>query len=240
VRVLAVRRNGDGFAVHTENGELKAKSVVVATGAYQRPFIPAIASDVPERIVQLHSSQYRNSRQLPDGDVLVVGAGNSGAQIALELSASRHTWLSGPDTGSIPRRILGRDVYRWLWPTLLQVPVRMAGRRMADRMFAGDPLVGMSAKDLNRATLTRTGKVVAVRDGLPVLDDGRAIDVAAIVWCTGYRPDFSWIELHERGLVPQAPGLAFLGLRYQYRMSSSLLGGVGRDAKFVISALCRA
>jgi putative flavoprotein involved in K+ transport len=222
----------------------------VATGAYHRPFIPEIASGVSERIVQLHSSAYRNPQQLPEGDVLVAGAGNSGAQIALELSAGRQVWLSGPDTGAIPRRFLGHDVYRWLWPTLLQVPVRLYGQMARNKKFAGDPLVGISAKDMNRSKLTRVGKTVATRNGLPVLEDGRTIDVAAIVWCTGFRPDFSWIDLpvfrndgypaHHRGIVPQAPGLGFVGLRYQYRISSSLLGGVGRDAKFVVSALCGA
>ena len=249
IQVRSIKRNGKGFVVRTENDELNARSIIVATGAYQRPFIPPITSEVSEGIFQIHSSRYRNPTQLPAGDVLVVGAGNSGAQIALELAATRNVWLSGPDTGSISRRVLGRDVYRWLWPTLLQVPVRLIGHT-SRRLFAGDPLIGISARDLNGPTLTRVGRTVQTRDGLPVIDDGRILNVATIVWCTGFRPDFGWINLpvfgkdgypiHHRGLVPQSPGLAFVGLRYQYRISSSLIGGVGKDAEFVVSALCRA
>jgi putative flavoprotein involved in K+ transport len=181
--------------------------------------------------------------------VLVVGAGNSGAQIALELAESgRPVVLSGPDTGSLPRRFLGRDIYDWLWPTLMRPPVDTAlGRRlMQGRLFAGDPLVGMSAKSLVHRNLQRAGRTIGVRDGLPLLEGG-SVDAAivAVVWCTGFRPDFSWIELpvfgldgcpvHRRGIPQGAPGMAFVGMRYQYRVGSALLGGVGEDAAYVAS-----
>ncbi|MBM3818040.1 MAG: hypothetical protein FJW14_03325 [Acidimicrobiia bacterium] len=248
--VSAVEHHRGAFIVRTADDELAASSVIIATGAYGRPSVPLFASELAPRIVGLHSSNYRNPRQLPDGDVLVVGAGNSGAQIALELSASRRVWLSGPSTGAIPRRVLGRDVYDWLWPTLMRPSVdSWIGRRLtAGRLFAGDPLVGMTMRDLERPALTRVGRMTGVRVGRPVVE-GREdpLDVAAVIWCTGFRPDFGWIQapvvrpdgypLHLRGVVSSAPGLAFVGLRYQSRLNSSLLGGVGEDAAFVVSAL---
>jgi putative flavoprotein involved in K+ transport len=249
-RIASLRRSGAAYTIATTNGEaLSARSVIVATGANQQPYVPAFAAALQPRIVQIHSNDYRRPSQLPAGAVLVVGAGNSGAQIALELAESRrHVVLSGPDTGSLPRRFLGRDIYDWLWPTLMRPSLDTAlGRRlMRGRLFAGDPLVGMSRSSLAHANLTRAGRTIGVRDGLPLLQDGSTpAEIAAVVWCTGFRPDFDWIELpvlgldgypvHRRGLALDAPGLAFLGLRYQYRVGSALLGGVGEDAAYVVS-----
>lgn len=250
-RVTSLTKDAGRFVVSTNGGTLTADAVVVATGAYHRPFVPDFARALAPHIVQLHSSTYRNADALPQGDALVVGAGNSGAQIAVELAASgRRTWLSGRDTGAIPRRFLGRDVYDWLWWTIMRPSVdsRLGRRLMGGRMFTGDPLIGISRRDLEHDGLARVGRTIAVSNGSPVIDDGRVLDkVAAIVWCTGFRPDFSWIDLpvlgsggyprHRRGLVADVPGLAFVGLRYQYRMGSSLLGGVGEDAAYVVERL---
>lgn len=248
--VSALRRKGELYAVTTANGDtLEARSIIVATGANQHPRVPAFAAALRPPIVQLHSSSYRGPSQLPAGGVLVVGAGNSGAQIALELAESgRRVVLSGPATGWFPRRFLGRDIYDWLWPTLMRPSVdSVLGRRlMKGRLFSGDPLVGITPAALAHRHLLRAGRTVGARDGLPLLQDGSAVaGIAAVVWCTGFRPDFGWIELpvlgldgypiHRRGLAMDAPGLAFLGMRYQHRMSSALLGGVGEDAAYVVS-----
>jgi putative flavoprotein involved in K+ transport len=249
-RVTSLRSDGGAYSVSTDSGQLlSARSVIVATGANQQPYVPAFAAALDPHIVQIHSSEYRRPAQLPVGSVLVVGAGNSGAQIALELAeAGRRVVLSGRETGSLPRRFLGRDIYDWLWPTLMRPPVHTAlGRRlMQGRLFAGDPLVGMSTKTLEHANLLRAGRTLGVRGGLPLLEDGHVdAETVAVVWCTGFRPDFSWIELpvfgldgyplHQRGLVQGAPGMAFVGMRYQYRAGSALLGGVGEDAEYVVS-----
>ena len=181
----------------------------------------------------------------------MVGAGNSGAQIALELAESgRSTWLSGRDTGSIPRRLLGRDVYDWLWWTVMRPSIdSWVGRRlMGDGLFTGDPLVGFSRRALMVPTLTTVGRTVGASNGHPRLEDGRVLeDVRTVVWCTGFRPDFRWIQLpvfgpqgypdHRRGIVAAAPGLGFVGLRYQYRIGLSLLGGVREDAEYVVRQL---
>jgi putative flavoprotein involved in K+ transport len=199
----------------------------------------------------LHSSAYRRPEQLPDGPVLVIGAGNSGAQIARELAASnRHVYLSGADPGSMPRTILGRDLYDWLWPTLMRPRIdTWLGRRLLGARFAAaDPLIGIAPRDLTGSNLTRVPRTAGTRDALPLLADGRVLpDVATIIWCTGYRPDFTWIRFqifddrgyprHHRGVVPTPRGLAFLGLRYQSRMGSALLGGVGEDAQWVVEAV---
>ena len=250
-RVSSLVRDADRFVVTTDGETFTARSVIVATGAYHRAYIPAFASALSPSLVQLHSSEYRNPDALPPGSVLVVGAGNSGAQIALELAESgRPTWLSGRDTGSIPRRVLGRDVYDWLWWTVMRPSVdSWVGRRlMGNGLFAGDPLVGFSRRALMIPTLTSVGRTVGVSNGHPRLDDGRVLeDVRTVVWCTGFRPDFRWIQLpvfgpegypeHRRGIVAAAPGLGFVGLRYQYRIGSSLIGGVREDAEYVVRQL---
>jgi len=247
--VRSLRRVAGTYHVELASGEvLGARSVIVATGANQRPYTPKLADSIGAQTLQLHSSEYRNAAQLPKGRVLVVGAGNSGAQIALELADGRDVLLAGPAAGALPRRLLGRDVYDWIWHTRLRVSSATAwGRRMMDaRRYAGDPLIGLSEDDFAPRGVRRVGRVTATRDGMPVLADGSMVsDVAAIVWCTGFRPDYSWIELpifgldgypvHHRGVAVGVPGLAFLGMRYQYRVRSALLGGVGEDAAHVVT-----
>ena len=247
--VSALDHEHGRFVIRLANGaSLTAAAVIVATGANQRPYVPSFASALAPAIVQLHSDEYRRPAQIPDGKVLVVGAGNSGVQIALELAeAGREVVLSGRHPGTLPRRVLGRDIYDWLWPTLMRPTLDSAlGRRlMRGRLFAGDPIVGMPSNALDRRGLSRASKTVGSQDAYPRLDDGTvARDISAIVWCTGFRPDFGWIELpvlgldgypvHSRGIADGVPGLAFLGMRFQYRMNSALLGGVGADAAYVV------
>lgn len=249
VAVTALRRRAGGYVATTGDGRLlSAASVIVATGANQRAHVPAFAGLLSRAIVQLHSSEYLRPAQLPVGRVLVVGAGNSGAQIALELAgAGREVLLAGRDTGSLPRRFLGRDIYDWLWPTLMRPSVDSAlGRRlMHGRLFAGDPLIGMAPGALARPGILRVGRALSAQDGLPLLEGyGAARDIGAIVWCTGFRPDYGWMELpalgldgqplHRRGVATGLPGLGFVGMRFQYRMGSALLGGVGEDAAHVV------
>lgn len=250
--VESVTHDGRRFRVRTRDGQaIAAESVIVATGANQRPRVPSFAASVAARVVQLHSSAYRRPAQLPAGRVLVVGAGNSGAQVAIELAAAgREVILSGRDTGSIPRKLLGRDIYDWLWPTVMRPTVESClGRRlMGGRRFTGDPLIGIGARDFALPGLARAGRTVGVRDGHAVLEDGAVLDdLAAIVWCTGYRPDYGWLELpalgldghplHRRGVSTAVAGLGFVGMRFQDRLGSALLGGVGEDAAQVVAAL---
>jgi putative flavoprotein involved in K+ transport len=253
-RVDALAWDGERYVVHTRGVRFEAAHVVVATGPFQRPRIPAVAGQLSAEIHQLHSSQYRRPFDLPDGPVLVVGAGNSGAQIALELARFRTVWLAGPDTGRLPRRLLGRDLFDWIWPVMTRATVSTAaGRRLRARAArGGDTLIGMPGRAFADAGIVRLGRVAAARGGQPVCaGDGKSdvVQPRVIVWCTGFAPDYGWIDLpvfdergrprHERGVATDAPGLYFVGLRFQHRMTSSLLGGVGTDAAFVAAQVAR-
>ncbi|GLC24883.1 flavin-containing monooxygenase [Roseisolibacter agri] len=252
-RVNALTWDGARHVAHasTHAGDLRfeAESVVVATGPFQRPRLPDVATRLAPDVHQLHSSAYRSPFDLPDGPALVVGAGNSGAQIALELARVRRVWLAGRETGRLPRRVLGRDVYDWIWPVLARASVDTPlGRRLRTRARRGDPLVGIPARQLADAGIARVGRVTDARDGRPVCD-GVPLDARVVVWCTGFAPDYAWIRQpvldadgwprHRRGIAVGVPGLHFLGLRFQHTMTSALLGGVGADAAFVADAVAR-
>jgi putative flavoprotein involved in K+ transport len=208
--------------------------------------VPAFAPELDAAIVQLHAGEYRDPSQLKPGDVLVVGVGNSGADIAMELCTTHRTYLSGPDKGQVPFRIESRKA-RVLFPILWLVASRVLtvrtplGRKVRPHVIEnGAPLIRVKAEDIAKAGIERLPRTVGVQDGLPVLEDGRVMDVANVVWCTGFQPDYSWIDLpvfsddgapeYERGVVPSEPGLYFLGLDFLYSFTSENVGGVGRDA----------
>lgn len=229
-----------------------AENVIVATGGYQVPNVPPLARMLGPQIAQLHSSAYHNPRQTPDGNILVVGAGNSGAEISIELAlAGRNVWLSGRDVGRIPANELGKFFggrpYWALVSRILSVDTPI-GRKVREKAIrTGTPLIRLSARDIMDAGVVRCPRVRGVQDGKPVLEDGKTLDVSGVVWATGYRPDYNWIQLpifddrgyplHSRGVVPQAPGLYFVGLHFQTALTSALLGGVGRDARYVTDHL---
>lgn len=247
-----VRANGGGgFIVHAGDLHLEAPQVVVATGAYHEPRIPEFARELSPQIRQFHSSTYRNRSQLQPGGVLVVGGGNSGGEIAFDAVREHPTWLVGRDTGQMPFAIDSLvakmvDPLIWFLANHVMTTATPIGRRAGPSLRSqGHPLERVRATDLTAAGVTRIHeRVVAVRDGLPLLADDRALDVANVVWCTGFRHEYPWIELpvvgddgwpmHERGVVRTAPGLYFVGVPFQYSMASSLIGGVGRDAAYVV------
>jgi len=224
--------------------------VVLATGAYQVPTVPAFASLLDPGIVQLHSSDYHSPPQLRDGGVLVVGAGNSGAEIALESAGSHQVWLSGREVGAIPfhigglasRLVMERLVLRVLFHRVLTVKTPMGRKMRARRGSRGTPLIRIRPKEIIAAGAERVTRVVGVRDGLPLLADGRVLEVANVVWCTGFHHDFSWIDLpglgdgepsHQRGVIDGQPGLYLVGLHFLYAMSSAMIQGAGRDAEHI-------
>ncbi len=249
VRIDGVSRENGGYVVTSGLNQYFADNVVVATGGYQAPRIPAFAAELDPAIAQLHSTRYRNPSQLRDGSVLVVGAGNSGAEIALESAAHRRTWLAGRDTGQEPigaGAALDRLLTPPFWFMLSHVlTMRTPLGRKVERQLSnqGLPLARVRRKDLSRAGVERVPRITGVRDGLPLHADGRTLDVTTVVWCTGFVPDYSWIRLpvlapdgrpaHDRGLVRSEPGLYFVGLFFQSAGTSSLIGGVGRDAQRV-------
>ena len=251
VRVDGVSKVDGRYLVTAGERRFEADNVVVASGAYQTPKVPELASQLDPRITQLHSSRYRNPSQLQDGGVLVVGAGNSGVELALEAARAGHpTWMSGRHPGNIPFRIEGRAsrlllerlVLRFLFHRVLTAGTPL-GRKVRPAVTSrGGPLIRVRPVDLAAAGIERVARVAGVRDGLPELEDGRTLDVANVVWCTGFQQDFSWIDLpgvgahgpvHERGIVESEPGLYFLGLHFLYALSSAMIHGVARDAEHI-------
>jgi len=247
-RVERLSRLGNGLVLIAGQVRFEADSVVVAMSTYQRPRVPAFARDLDAGIVQLHSFAYRGPAQLREGGVLVVGAGNSGAEIALELARGRRTWLAGRAIGEVPFRVAGLAARLALSPLVLRVLFHRAfsvdtaiGRRARPRMLhEAAPLIRTKSRDLAAAGVVRVPRVVGAREGLPLLQDGRVLEPANVVRCTGFDPGLSWIDLpvfdadgeprHHSGLVPSEPGLYFVGLHFLHAFSSEMIHGVGRDA----------
>jgi putative flavoprotein involved in K+ transport len=253
VRVDGLGLAGDRFLVTAGPRRFEADNVVVASGAYHHPRVPDFAAELDPAIVQLHSSGYRRPAQLREGGVLVVGAGNSGAEIALEASAAHQVRLSGRHPGSEPTRA-GSRLDRLFTPPFwfainrvlsVETPVGRAARPKLTGV--GGPLARVRRRDLKAAGVERVPRTVGARDGLPLLEDGRVLEVANVVWCTGFRPDFSWIDLpvldaggeprHDRGVVAAQPGLYFVGLFFLTSVGSALVGGVGRDAGHIAARI---
>lgn len=241
-RVTSLRFDGVRYIIDTVDIRFEARNVVVATGPFQTPHIPTLSHQLSEDIRQLHSSDYRNPLLLPDGPVLVVGIGNAGGRIALEVARFRHVTLAGPRKRHLRRAFLGRDIHWWIWPAITRLHSETrVGRWLRTRM-THDPMVGISESDFRKAGIVRRGRVTSVADGLP-LADGAAVDIQTIIWCTGFAPDFSWIKVPfptdgnaprtHRGVVRDTPGLYFVGHRFLHTLSSALIGGVGADAAYV-------
>jgi putative flavoprotein involved in K+ transport len=235
---------GDRYVVDTGSEHFVTDSVVVATGPFHHPTIPTLTDKLDSSIAQLHSSEYRRPAQLPDSGVLVVGAGNSGAEIAVELAATDRTvWLSGRDPGHIPLWFFNSSIFQWLSRTVLTVDTWIGQRLKQRTRNHGDPRIRLSATDIREAGIEWVSRVEDVTDGKPRLDDEQVLDVAAVIWATGFRPDFSWIELpifgengypiQYRGVVDGESGLYFLGLPFQYTPISATIGGVGADARYI-------
>jgi putative flavoprotein involved in K+ transport len=249
VKVERLEKEGARFVITSSRGRFEAANVVVATGSCQNPKVPGFADQLRPDITQLHSKNYLSPSQLTPGDVLVVGVGNSGAEISMELSATMHTLLAGKESGHIPVRhgsLLSRPgfrVFRFIGHRVLTrgTPI---GRKLMPKLFRhGDPLIRIRPKDLTAAGIERVPRVAGVQEGLPLLENGRVLDVANIIWCTGFRSDFGWIDLpilgddgepvHDRGVVGSEAGLYFIGLAFQYSLSSDVLPGMARDHAFV-------
>jgi putative flavoprotein involved in K+ transport len=256
VKVDRLFRRGSRYVVRAGAHELEADQVVVAMAHYQRPRRPSFADQLSPEIAQLHSSDYRNLEQLRPGAVLLAGAGNSGAELAMEMArAGRPTVVAGPDTGEAPfemnsflgRALLARFLLRFVFHRVLTVRTPMGRKMRPKALTRGVPLIRVKGKALAAARVERTARVVGALDGKPLLEDGRVLDVANVIWCTGFHPGFAWIDLpifgenneplHEAGVVTGAPGLYFVGLGFLYAMSSSMIHGVGRDAARIVKAI---
>jgi putative flavoprotein involved in K+ transport len=221
---------------------LAADQVVVATGPFQGPYVPELAERLADDVFRTHAVGYRRPEDMPPGTVLVVGGGNTGFQIAKELSATHRVVLSiGSSQKPLPQRLLGRDVFWWL--TKARILDRNVESRLGRKLRGRDTLIGSSPRELTkRFGVELKPRVVDAEARTVRFADGSGLDVDAVVWATGYRPDYSWIALpvfdsngrprHRRG-VTDVPGLYFLGLTWQYTRGSALIGWVKDDAAFI-------
>ena len=239
--VQALTPTTGGFLLDLGTRTIEAQQVVVATGPFQVPRVPAFASALAPDVFQVHSTGYQRPSDIPEGTVVVVGGGNTGFQIAKELSATHEVHLAiGSRQTPLPQRLLGRDLFWWLTKTRLIE--KTAESRIGRRARHRDTLIGSSPRDVKRHGVTVQSRVVAASDREVTFADGSELDVDAVVWATGYRSEYGWIDLpvvdadgrvvHRRG-VTDVPGLFFLGLTWQHTRGSALLGWVNDDAEFI-------
>ncbi|HEX6134809.1 MAG TPA: NAD(P)-binding domain-containing protein [Longimicrobiales bacterium] len=255
-RIDRLSRADGRFVATSGDRRFEADNVVVAMANFQKPKVPDFARDLDPDIVQIHSIDYRNPGQLRDGSVLIVGAGNSGAEIGLELSRTHHVYMSGRPTGHLPfdihglpaRLLLSRLVLRGVFHRVLTVDTPIGRRARPKIVGRGGPLIRTRPGILEQAGVQRVPRTIGTRDGRPLLEDGRTLDVTNVVWCCGFHPGFSWIDLpvlrngeasHDRGIVTDQPGLYFVGLEFLYALSSVMVHGVERDAKRVALHIAR-
>ena len=234
VKVDRLSKAGDHFLIEAGHLRYEADNVVVAMADYQVPKVPAFAHDLNASTLQLTPQSYKNPSQLQEGGVLVVGVGNSGADIAIDVSRSHQTWIAGKESGHIPwdintsfARQVAFRLIRFVGHHVLTLGTPMGRKARPNMLHRATPLIRVKPEDLIDAGIERVGRVVGVQDGKPLFEDGRSLEVKNVIWCTGYQTGFSWIDLpifdgdgspvHDRG-IGKVPGLYFVGLHFQYSM----------------------
>ena len=255
VRVGAVLRDGDGYVVTAGAQRYEAPHVVVAASSYQQPKLPAFAAELDRSIVQIHSSSYKNPAQLRPGSVLLVGAGNSGAEIAMDLATTHKVMLSGRSPGEVPIRtntafaayVVAPILFRVVFHRVLTVDTPMGRKAKPGFVKHGAPLIRVKSRDLAAAGITRVARVRSVLQGQPLLEDGNVVRPNNVIWCNGFRHGLDWIKLpvfdedgrprQYRGVVEGEPGLYVVGLSFLHSQSSTMIHGVGRDARRVVEAI---
>jgi len=252
-KVDCLERNGNGYQITSGSSSYHANNVIIATGPFQRPFTPAFSNELDPSILQIHSSDYLNPAQFTAQNILVVGAGNSGAEIALDLArAGRKVWLSGRDVGRLPvngplaKAFDGRLLW-WMMSHLINVNTPIGKKVRAKELSHGTPLGRATREELINAGVELIPRVQYIESGKPRLEDGQNLTVDGVIWATGFRPDYSWLHLpifdekgypqHWRGVIENEPGLFFVGLLFQTALNSSLIGGVSADAAYVVKKI---
>jgi putative flavoprotein involved in K+ transport len=239
--VRALRASEGRYLVELDDRSIKAAQVVVATGPFQTPVVPSIAAGLESDVTQMHSTGYRSPRDITDGRVLVVGGGNTGYQIAEELSASHEVHISiGTEQKPLPQRILGRDLFWFLDKT--GVIRKSKDTRIGKRLQANeDTLIGSRPSTLRRVGVVFHPRALDATGSTVTFSDGTKLDVKTVIWATGFRLDHTWVDvavfdeaghvIHKRG-VTSSPGLYFIGLPWQHTRGSALLGFVKDDAEY--------
>jgi putative flavoprotein involved in K+ transport len=229
------------FRIGVDTRSLTADQVVVATGAFQTPYVPPFADQLAPEVAQMHSTGYQRVDEIPEGTVLVVGGGNTGFQIAEELSAARNVHLSiGSRQTPLPQRLLGRDIFWWL--SQLGVFDKTTETRIGQRLKERLPLIGSSPRKIRQAGVTLRPRATTASGRTITFADGSTLDVDAVIWATGYRNDYSWVKApifdeqgrpRQRRGITEVPGLYFVGLEWQWTRGSALIGWVRSDAEFI-------
>jgi putative flavoprotein involved in K+ transport len=250
--IAALERRDGGFHATTDRGDtLTARAVVIATGAFQEPVVPAIAAALSPSVTQLTAERYRNPVDVPAGTILVVGDGATGRQIALELSESREVLLAAGRPRRVSRdRILGRSVFWWM--DKLGV-IRMSPEsRLGRKLKATDPFPGrhLELGRLRERGVTVTGRLAGATGNRVTFAAGEPAAVDAVIWATGYRDRTEWVAIpgavdadgafvEKQGVSP-VPGLFFIGRSWQTSRGSALVTGVGRDAAGIADRIAEA
>jgi putative flavoprotein involved in K+ transport len=249
IKVNHVTKNNEGYEIMTNEGNFHSEKLVLATGTNPKPFIPLFSADLSPEIFQMHSSQYKNPGSLPDGDILVVGAGTSGIEIAVEVAATHRTYISGTPPFRIPDSVFiyGGNFAWWFLNHIVTINTPI-GRRARNKIRkGGSPLIRVSPEDISKSGVYRLPRLIRADNGYPYFEDNSVIKVSVIIWATGYKPDFSWVETDQpmmsgwpdtrRGVFKTCDGLYFVGMPFQFGLTSGLIGGVGRDAAFVARSI---
>ncbi len=245
VKVNHIYSRGNHYEIEISEGKFLADKVVIATGTNPFPYIPEISKHISAEIYQIHSSSYHNPESLPAGDVLVVGAATSGIEIALEISKTHKTFISGKPTFHIPDNIFkyAGEFYWWFASNILTINTPVGKKAKKSIIHGGSPLIRVSYDDLNAVGIGLLPRLNKLNNGRPQFENGSVLNVSSIIWATGYRPDFSWIGMNvtdetgwpktKRGISSTNNGLYFIGMPFQFGLTSGLVGGVGRDAEYI-------
>jgi len=237
------------FEVITNEDSFFCDNLVVATGSNQTPNFPGFKQLISPSVFSIHSSQYKNPSMVPPGDVLVVGAGSSGVQIAIDLAKTHKVFLSGKPTFKIPDfvfKYLG-PVYWWFINNFINIKTPLGRKAKKNVLAGGAPLINVSMDDVHAAGVTHLSRVAGVDDSRLKFEDGSLRTFNSLVWATGFKPDFSWINMKQefengwpkttRGVSTDVEGLFFVGMLFQFGLTSAILGGVGRDAKYICNQI---
>jgi putative flavoprotein involved in K+ transport len=251
-RVMMAKKSTHGFQIKLKERSLETQNLVIATGNYTIPKIPGFAKELHTYVRQLHSSFYKSPDDLPFGNILVVGAGTSGFQIAMDLlHEKRSVYIAGKPTAQIPDFIFKYFGKQFVWVNkyILNTSTPMGRKFQAAIMKGkGAPLIHISPEEAQLAGVKILPRLKGAQEGWPVTENDERMEVSAIIWCTGFHPDYSWLDLPGaiadngypltfRGISPNHPGLYFVGSSFQYSLTSTWMGGVGRDAAYVVNHL---
>ncbi|PDZ03347.1 oxidoreductase [Bacillus cereus] len=246
--VFKIKKEKDIFELHTPTEILQSKKVVIATGGFQQPYIPSFSQHLLSHVFQIHSSQYKSPSQIPKGKVLVVGGGNSGMQIAVELAKTHEVTMSiSHPLTFLPLHLFRKSIFSWLEKLgLLYAELNTKRGRWFQKRK--DPIFGFEGKELIRSgAIKLEEKVVRASENNIMFQNGGMYSAESIIWSTGFIQNYKWIEIekavngngfpnHVRGISP-VKGLYYIGLPWQSQRGSALICGVGKDAAYLLSEI---